>query len=90
MKQVAEPDDPLIVCGDFNVEPGGETFAVLAKIGLTDLVTNKGFEGTRSSYNRKPGKFADYYVVCWSVDLYSRKDLIQFFSRRPYTWTIPG
>ena len=63
VKQVAEPDDPLIVCGDFNVEPGSETFAVLAKIGLTDLVTNRGFEGTRSSYYRKPGKFADYMLV---------------------------
>jgi endonuclease/exonuclease/phosphatase family metal-dependent hydrolase len=51
------------VCGDFNVEPGSETFDVLAKIGLTDLVTTRGFEGTRSSHYGKPGRFADYMLV---------------------------
>lgn len=61
--QIAQPDDPLIVCGDFNVEPRSETFDVLGKIGLTDLVTTRGFDGTRSSHYRKPGKFADYMLV---------------------------
>jgi endonuclease/exonuclease/phosphatase family metal-dependent hydrolase len=61
--RVAAPADPLIVCGDFNVEPGSETFDVLAKIGLTDLVTTRGFEGTRSSHYGKPGRFADYMLV---------------------------
>jgi endonuclease/exonuclease/phosphatase family metal-dependent hydrolase len=63
VKQITEPGDPLIVCGDFNVEPGSETFAVLAKIDLVDLVTTEGFKGTRSSYYQKPGKFADYMLV---------------------------
>lgn len=63
VKQITEPGDPLIVCGDFNIEPGSETFAVLAKIDLVDLVTTEGFKGTRSSYYQKPGKFADYMLV---------------------------
>jgi endonuclease/exonuclease/phosphatase family metal-dependent hydrolase len=68
--RVAAPNDPLIVCGDFNVEPSSETFAVLAKLGLTDLVTTRGFQGTRTSHYRKPGKFADY--MCVSQDIVVR------------------
>jgi hypothetical protein len=67
MMRVAEPGDPLIVCGDFNVQPESETFAVLAEIGLKDLVTTGGFQGTRSSYYRKPGRFADYMLVTQNV-----------------------
>jgi hypothetical protein len=67
--RIAEPSDPLIVCGDFNVEPESETFAVLTDIGLTDLVTSGGFEGTRSSHYRKPGRFADYMLVNRSVEV---------------------
>jgi endonuclease/exonuclease/phosphatase family metal-dependent hydrolase len=60
---VAEPGDRLVVCGDFNVEPDSQTFAALARFGLTELVTARGFAGTRSSHYRKPGKFADYMLV---------------------------
>jgi endonuclease/exonuclease/phosphatase family metal-dependent hydrolase len=61
--RVAAPDDPLIVGGDFNVEPSSETFALLAEIGCKDLVTAHGFSGTRTSFYRKPGRFADYLLV---------------------------
>lgn len=64
---IAAPADPLIVCGDFNVEPTSDTFAILAAIGLTDLVTTKGFKSTRSSHYGKPGKFADYMFVNQNV-----------------------
>lgn len=67
--RVAAPNDPLIVCGDFNVEPGSETFAVLAEIGLTELVTTRGFAGTRTSHYRKPGKFADYMCVSQNIEV---------------------
>jgi endonuclease/exonuclease/phosphatase family metal-dependent hydrolase len=60
---VAGPGDPLIVCGDFNVEPGSETFGILGQAGLVDLVTTRGFAGTRTSQYAKPGKFADYLLV---------------------------
>ena len=60
---VAEEGRPLVICGDFNVEPTSETFAVLARLGLNDLVTAGGFNGTRSSHYRKPGRFADYMLV---------------------------
>ncbi len=63
IEQIATPDDALIVCGDFNIEPDSETFEILAKVGLTDLVTGRGFTSTRTSHYQKPGKFADYMLV---------------------------
>ena len=61
--------DASIVCGDFNVEPASETLAILAEIGLTDLVTSRGFAGTRTSYYPKPGKYADYMLVNSHVEV---------------------
>ena len=61
--RVAEDGDRLIVCGDFNIEPGDRTFDVLAEIGLTDLVTTLGVTDTRTSHYKKPGRFADYMFV---------------------------
>ena len=63
IRQAAEDGDRLVACGDFNVEPDSATFAVLAELGLTDLVTARGFAGTRTSHYRKPGRFADYMLV---------------------------
>ncbi len=62
-KAIMEEGDRLVVCGDFNVEPASATFEILAEIGLTDLVTARGFAGTRTSHYRKPGRFADYMLV---------------------------
>jgi hypothetical protein len=61
--RIVERNDPLIVCGDFNVEPQSETLKILSEAGLTDLVTTRTNQGTRSSHYRKPGKYADYMLV---------------------------
>ncbi|MBE9635287.1 endonuclease/exonuclease/phosphatase family protein [Salipiger mangrovisoli] len=63
LAQVAEPGDLRVACGDFNVEPGSETLRLLEASGLTELVTQRGFAGTRSAQYAKPGKFADYMLV---------------------------
>ena len=63
VEAVAEKGDQLVVCGDFNVEPESETFAVLGEIGLRDLVTGRGFKSTRNSFYKKPGRFADYMLT---------------------------
>ncbi|MCC8933782.1 endonuclease/exonuclease/phosphatase family protein [Rhizobium sp. 'Codium 1'] len=60
---VSEPEDGLIVCGDFNIEPNSETFEILGTLGLVDLVTTRGIRGTRTSHYAKPGRFADYMLV---------------------------
>jgi endonuclease/exonuclease/phosphatase family metal-dependent hydrolase len=59
----AQDGDLLIVCGDFNVEPESETLKILSAAGLTDLVTTRTNQGTRSSYYKKPSRYADYMLV---------------------------
>ncbi|MGO7259129.1 endonuclease/exonuclease/phosphatase family protein, partial [Rhizobium brockwellii] len=53
----------LVVCGDFNVLPDSATFTILARLGLSDLVTGNGLVDTRTSYYLKQGRFADYMLV---------------------------
>ncbi|MGL5010455.1 MAG: endonuclease/exonuclease/phosphatase family protein, partial [Paracoccaceae bacterium] len=55
--------DPVILCGDLNLLPDSATFAALATIGLTDLVTTRGHSDTRTSFYAKPQRFADYICV---------------------------
>ncbi|WP_339758258.1 endonuclease/exonuclease/phosphatase family protein [uncultured Hoeflea sp.] len=68
---VSEPGDRLIICGDFNVEPDSQTFEVLNEIGMDELVTGRGFSGTRSSHYKKPARFADYMLVNDAVEVVS-------------------
>jgi endonuclease/exonuclease/phosphatase family metal-dependent hydrolase len=69
IRAVAGPEDALVVCGDFNVLPDSETFAVLGELGLSDLVTGRGFTGTRTSHYTKPQRFADYMLVNPKVEV---------------------
>lgn len=62
-RTVSEPGDVVVVCGDFNVEPGSETLGILQEAGLVELVLKRGFSSTRSSYYKKPGRFADYMLI---------------------------
>ncbi|AQZ65727.1 unnamed protein product [[Actinomadura] parvosata subsp. kistnae] len=57
---VREAGDLAVVCGDFNVLPGSETFGILAGAGLTDLV---GDADTRTSRYPKPVRHASYLLV---------------------------
>jgi endonuclease/exonuclease/phosphatase family metal-dependent hydrolase len=61
--QIADPGEVAVICGDFNVEQGSETLAILARDGFTELVTAGGHAGTRTAQYVKPGKFADYMLV---------------------------
>jgi endonuclease/exonuclease/phosphatase family metal-dependent hydrolase len=60
VERVREPRDLVVVGGDLNVLPGSETFDVLARAGLTDLV---GFTDTRTSTYLKPVRHASYLLV---------------------------
>ena len=62
-RKVSEPDDLSIICGDFNIEPGSETLQILADAGFSELVTGRGFDGTRNSHYKKTEKFADYMLI---------------------------
>ncbi|WP_372570728.1 endonuclease/exonuclease/phosphatase family protein [Ruegeria jejuensis] len=62
-EQVSEQGDVVVICGGFNVEPDSETLSILGDAGLKELVTGRGFESTRNSHYKKPGRFADYLLV---------------------------
>jgi endonuclease/exonuclease/phosphatase family metal-dependent hydrolase len=63
VRSVWPGDERLVVCGDLNVLPGSRLFQVLDEFGLTDLVTSRGFTDTRTSFYKKPQRFADYILV---------------------------
>jgi endonuclease/exonuclease/phosphatase family metal-dependent hydrolase len=54
------PEDLVVVCGDLNLLPDSETFAVLREVGLVDLV---GDADTRTSRYLKPVRHANYLLV---------------------------
>lgn len=60
VQRVRQPGDVAVVCGDFNLLPDSETFAVLAKSGLVDLV---GTADTRTSRYRGAVRHASYLLV---------------------------
>ncbi len=63
IEEVRGPGDPVVACGDMNVRPGSEMFDILGGIGLTDLVTTRGFESTRTALYSKPERHANYMLV---------------------------
>jgi endonuclease/exonuclease/phosphatase family metal-dependent hydrolase len=62
-----QPGDPVILAGDMNLLPDSATFAALAAIGLTDLVTTRGHTDTRTSLYGKSLRHADYLLVSADV-----------------------
>lgn len=60
VERVRKPGDITVVAGDFNLLPDSETFEILGRIGLVDLV---GTSDTRSSSYRKPIRSANYLLV---------------------------
>lgn len=61
---IHRPGEQLVVCGDLNVRPNSETISILSeRLRLTELVTSRGFEGTRTALYEKPERFADYLFV---------------------------
>jgi endonuclease/exonuclease/phosphatase family metal-dependent hydrolase len=73
--RIRRPGEALIVCGDFNLLPDSRTFDWLKAIGLTDLVTTRGFTDTRTSHYAKPGRYADYMLVSSEVEI-ARFDVV--------------
>jgi endonuclease/exonuclease/phosphatase family metal-dependent hydrolase len=69
IERIWRDDEPLVVCGDFNVLPGSIMFDALSELGLTDLVTSRGYTDTRTSHYAKEGRFADYMLVTSDVEI---------------------
>ena len=64
---VAEDGDAVIACGDWNVLPTSNTFTILKKLWLRDLVVGGGHTDTRSSFYKKNPRYADYMMVSPNV-----------------------
>lgn len=60
VSMTAAADDIVVVCGDLNLLPGSETFGILGRLGLSDLV---GDADTRTSRYPKPVRHASYMLV---------------------------
>lgn len=71
-QQVTEPGDVSVICGDLNVDKDSQTLAILADAGMTELVTGRGFNGTRTAHYKKPGRYADYMFI-------NREEAVQRF-----------
>lgn len=69
IRRIWNEGERLVVCGDFNLLPGSETFAILGALGLEDLVTTRGFTDTRTSFYGKENRFADYLLVTPNVEV---------------------
>ena len=69
IRQIWHDQERLVVCGDFNVLPGSVTFDELGRLGLSDLVTGRGHQDTRTSHYRKEPRFADYVLVTPAVEV---------------------
>lgn len=75
--RIRHRDDGLVVCGDFNVLAESRMLSALGDIGLTELVTARGFTDTRTSHYRKTPRFADYMLVGDNVDVRSFQVVVQ-------------
>ena len=69
IKRTKQDDERPVVCGDFNVLPDSVTFDALGALGLTDLVTARGYTDTRTSYYEKTPRFADYMFISPEIEV---------------------
>ncbi len=53
---------PMVLCGDFNLTPDTESMAIVNE-GMSNLVDNYHVTSTRTSYYKKPIRFADYILL---------------------------
>ena len=58
----------VILVGDFNLEPGTESLAMLEE-SMHNLITENDITSTRSQYHKWPNKFADYAIVSNDVQV---------------------
>lgn len=76
---------PKILCGDFNLKPGTESFQILEE-GLNNLITQYGITSTRTSYYPKEEKFADYMLCSEDIRVNTFKVLPEEVSDHAALW----
>ncbi len=58
-----------ILCGDFNLLPDTESIKKIERSGLRNLIKEYGITSTRTSFYKKPEKYADYAFINKDVNL---------------------
>jgi len=61
--------NPFVLCGDFNLRPDTESLKKLEDIGLRNLIKEHHITSTRTSFYKKPEKFADYALVSRDIEV---------------------
>ena len=56
-------DEPIVLCGDFNLLPDTESLTSLERTGLRNLVMEYNITSTRTSFYEWPEKYADYILI---------------------------
>lgn len=59
----------VVLCGDFNLRPDTHSIKIIEDAGLVNLIKKHGITSTRTSYYKKPEKFADYAFVSKGLDV---------------------
>jgi len=53
----------FVLAGDFNLQPDSKSLKMFEEIGLRNLIKDFGITSTRTSYYKKPIKYADYIFL---------------------------
>jgi endonuclease/exonuclease/phosphatase family metal-dependent hydrolase len=59
--------EPHVLCGDFNLLPDSESLKMIKGQHMRDLIKEFGITSTRSSFYKKPERFADYTLVSQDI-----------------------
>ncbi len=59
----------IIFCGDFNLSPQTESIKLIENLGLRNLIVENNIQSTRTSFYKKPDKFADYMFVSPNIKI---------------------
>lgn len=59
----------FVLCGDFNLLPETKSLKMFEEFGLRNLVKEYGITSTRTSFYKKPDKYADYIFVTLGIEV---------------------
>jgi endonuclease/exonuclease/phosphatase family metal-dependent hydrolase len=66
---LAEHEEPLVLCGDFNLLPDAESLRMIEAAGMRNLVAEYRVTSTRTHLYGRGEKFADYVLVSEGVQV---------------------
>lgn len=66
---------PVIICGDFNLEPNTDSLEILSS-GMNDLIKENNITSTRTSFYEKDVRYADYIFTSDNVTV-NKFDVIE-------------